>query len=366
SARLDGQRPRFGARLAFNRLNLDELLGTGTVEAAPAAAPPAGTPSTEPAPAAPALTLPEGFDANLDLAADALVWRGGLIQQARVNAILENGEVMVNQASAQLPGGSDVNLFGYVHLAEGRPVVDGAFDAASDNLRSLLDWLKIDLHAVPADRLRKFSASGKLKGAPADLQLSGLDMRLDTARLNGAATLRFGERLAVGANLVVDNLNVDAYRIRADRPEAAPAQPPQPQPDQAPAAQPAAQPADKAGQAGLPALGRFDANLKARIEQATWNGVAVQDVRLDATLLRGTLTLREAALGDVGGAALSLTGAVAAIDRVPELRHLAYDLRSRQPGKFFRLLGWHPDFTDRLSALALTGTIDGNAEAVVV
>lgn len=361
SLALDGT-PQIDVKLAFGRLDLDSLLA-GLRTAAPAV-PSAGVvaPSavTNPAAAPPAVgfTLPTDLAATVDLAAEVTVYRGGLLRGAHINAALANGEVTLNQASLSLPGNSEVNLFGFLVSPGGVPGFEGSFEAASDDLRGMLDWLKIDTSAVPADRLHAARLAGKLKVHPGEIDFDGTQIRLDGTRIDTAATLRLGERPALGASFTVDNVNVDAYwpRPKDGKP--------------VPAMNAAAAPVVAAAGAavGVPTawLSQFDANVKGRIGQLTARGVTAQDVNVDAAWMQGKLALHDFSVGDMAGAQLHLDGGVDGLAGGPvSLRALHYALQSKQPDRLIRQMGLTlPVDAERLGAVALTGTLDGGLDAL--
>lgn len=360
--------PRAEIKLAVSSLDLDRWLQPAATAGSATAPAPSPTPSNQgdsrPAPAAPAaadgFSLPGNIEVAADLSADALVYRGSLVRQARLAATLAKGRIEVRQASALLPGGAGVSAAGSIEAQAGKPAFDGAFEASADNLRATLQWLGVAVETVPADRLRLFSATGKVAGTPDQIYLRDLDLGLDTSRIAGAVTLRPGPRPAFGANLAADTINFDAYL--PPQPQASPqARPAQEQP---PASPPAAAPPQAPGWAGL--LTRFDANIKARIDQMTLNAVTVNEVVVDGTVQNGDVTLRQASIGEFGGTSGRISGVVAGLGRGElAVRDLAYELRSRQPEAALRLFGIElPLASEKLGSLALTGTIDGDADGL--
>lgn len=341
-------RPAVDLALVFSRIDLDALTAADRPATAPAGG---GGPSADQAGgiAGSSFAVPGNLDIRADIAAEVLLYRGAIVRQAKLEASLDHGVVAVRRASALLPGGSDISIAGTLRDADRQLAVDGSVEMSSDNLRAVLQWLGVAVARVPADRLRKFSGDGKLRGSLDELVVSDLDLRLDTSRLRGAANVRLAGRPAIGANLVVDNVNVDAYLPAAERPPAAAAG----------EAVPPATGESASQRAGV--IDAFDANLKLRIEALTVNDVSVRDVLLDGSLLAGDLTLRQVTVGDFGGAPARLSGAVANLATGPvTVRDLSYDLRTRQPAKILRLLGIQPGFDpSRLGAIAVQGTAEG-------
>ena len=116
-----------------------------------------------------------------------------------------------------------MTLAGTVASDAGKPAFDGSIDVVSDNLRGMFDWLKVDISAIPAERLRKFAFASKIKGSPNQVDLTGIDLKLDTSRLTGGLAIALRDRPAFGARLDVDRFDLDAYLPPA--PAAGPAAP---------------------------------------------------------------------------------------------------------------------------------------------
>ncbi|WP_085557170.1 AsmA family protein [Azospirillum agricola] len=323
-----GDPARTELTLVVNRLDLDSWLakasGTGAARGAPAAAPSSGngragssTPTAAPSPILPAFALPAGVEGKLDLAVDGLTYNGGVVRQGRLEASLGNGRLNIDRISALLPGGSDVVAAGEVTTPGGQPTVDLRMEANADNLRALLDWMRLDVQGVAAGRLRRASIAGRIQGHADRFELSGLDLRVDSSRLSGAIAYVDRGRPAFGARLELDRLNLDAYLPSADpAPATAPATAAAPGPG--PAAGPTAASAAtlSAARATLTPqrlLGMADANLDLTIGQLTLHGLPVQGIHLDATAAGGALTIREARVDDLVGLKGRIDGQIAGL-----------------------------------------------------
>lgn len=360
-----GEVPKVDARLAVASLDLDAWLGAVP---APDAAPPTARPPPPPAntlPGAgagpaqappPPFTLPRDLFVDLAVAIEALSWRGAVIENARVEATLAEGELVLNGATAQLPGGSVVSLAGVLAPVEGRPVFDGQAEARSDNLRALLAWLGVDTSAVPPGRLLRLDASTDLRAAWPELEARKLDLRVDATHATGGLSARLGERPAYGARLTVDAFNLDHY-LPGEAPPASAApdqQPPAPRP---PRPQPA-QPAEAAGPP-LAALTGFDADLALTVGQLTLNGVAADDVRVAAVLDDGALTISQAA-ARLAGSRITAGGRLLGLaTATPRAETLTLAVDSPQPSRLFRFLGIDAP-VERMGALTASARIDGD------
>ncbi|MEX1203760.1 MAG: AsmA family protein, partial [Dongiaceae bacterium] len=346
-----GEPPRAKVALTMGHIDLDKLLGGATPTAA-------AVPSeTAPAPAGAAgFTLPTDFEAEVDVAVEAIGYRGGVISKARLVAALANGEVALTRLSALLPGGSDVTVAGVLGAEAGAPRFAGAVEASSDNLRGLLDWLQAVPPDVPSDRLRKASLTARVTATPASLELADMDLRLDASRVTGGVVVALPQagvraRPAFGIGLAVDQINLDAYLPpSAAAPETAAAA----TPDAAPAGLPLG---------ALAPLAGFDANLELRVGSLTYNGQPLQGLHLDGTLQGGDLTLRDLSVKQFAGGKGALSGTLTGLAGTPRF-DTAFTLSVSDAGKAAQLAGLAVAAPQKLGALRLGGTLAGGADDV--
>lgn len=275
--------PRIEADLRANRVDLDALL------AAPGAA--AALAELLDAAASP----PAGLEGALSLAADASIYRGGIVRGAQLEARFDDGAATLQRFSAALPGRSEIALIGGAALAPGGPPFDGRIEGKSDNLRALLGWLGAGTAEIPADRLRRLGFSAALAGDLRSWSADGVELELDTTRVTGRIAYEAAPRAAFDAALNIDRLDLDAYRA--------------PAPEDAET--------DEAPDGGVfsvfsafPALpGETDANFSVGFDALTAAGAAMRDVRLAGALANGALVLREMRVGDLGGAVIAADAA---------------------------------------------------------
>ncbi|MBY6265926.1 AsmA family protein [Azospirillum sp. 412522] len=369
--------PRTELTLAINRLDLDAWLAQGARNAAgKASAAPASTsgsasdPGAGKAPAqspalSPALSvvLPTGVEAKLDVAIDAIGYNHGVVRQGRIEASLSAGRLNIDRVSALLPGGSDFVAAGEVTTPGGQPTLDLRTEANADNLRALLEWAKLDLRGVPADRLRRASLSARLQGNADRFELSGLDFRFDSSRLGGAVAYVDRGRPAFGARLELDRLNLDGY-LPADPPASTPAQPATQSAPRAVGPRPAA--ADS-GQTPQRMLGLADANLDLRVGQLTVGGLPVQGLHLDATVASGALTVREAKVDDVAGLQARIDGQIASLIPLRGV-NIALTAEAKSLGGLPSAVSWPPGLPvpERLGAVSAKARLAGDGERLAV
>ena len=347
--------------VSVSRLNLDELLKQAT--AAPTTPSETAKPaesSTEPKAASSdpiAVELPKNINASFDLAIDVIQYRGSVIREAGLRAALANGEVTLDRAAALLPGGSDVSLLGFLSFIEGEPRFDGEVAAASDNLRSLLDWAGVEAGALPPDRLRGFSYASKVKLTPTAVEVQDINVRLDASTMTGGLAVALRDRPGFGLRLAIDQMNLDAYLPRASVKSSEGASS-----DKA-SSTAAASPAPASP---LAVLNSFDANIDLEIDRLTVQKTLARKVRLDGLLAGGNFTIRKASVADFAGANANISGDVKDLAAKPSVG-LKYRAAVNDPAKLFRFLGTPPPIPLRkLGKPKLSGRLDGTLDALSV
>ncbi|HEX2112875.1 MAG TPA: AsmA-like C-terminal region-containing protein, partial [Alphaproteobacteria bacterium] len=231
------------------------------------------------------------IDLALDLGIEAVGLNGGTLRQMRLNAVMSRGDLVINQASALLPGETEVAGFAQIAFGVDTPRIDGNISARSDNLRGLLEWFGLDSSGVPAGRLRRFEGKARIEGTPSHVELTGVHVAFDSTKATAGFAVALGDRLGIGADIKVDQINVDAYALAAD--------------------------AAKAGKDKPPLLERFDANVTLAAHTVTWAGEPLNGVSLDALLQGGDVVLRSAVISEVLGARVEARGKVASVARRP-------------------------------------------------
>lgn len=351
------------ARLSLGvpQLDLDALLGAAAADGSGAGAEPAPTQGGQNGDAAPtgAVALPDNVNARLDVAIEALVYREQVIRQFLLSASLSQGRLRLDQALALLPGGSDLSLSGTLAPGgEGNAAglaFDGRVEATSDNLRAVLEWLGADVAGIPAGRLRRSSLTSRVEATPRQMTLREIDLRVDVSRVTGGVAIALRERPGLGVGLAVDQIDLDAYMPQAAEAGA--------QPDEAQAAGDPAPSGPRAAAPGaLAVLDTFDANLDLKVGRLAVRGVTARDLRLDATLQQGELTLREVAVADLAGSAARFSGSIAELAQTPRL-DTAFALSVADPARLAKLFGPQAEGLARLGAFDAEGTVQGTLAA---
>ena len=343
--------------LKVGHVDLDKYLAAMSTAKTPASAGKSDADPEQSAAPTAAFTLPANINGSLDLAVEALTLRGGQIRGVKFEASLNEGELTLNQMTARLPGGAQASLFGFLTAHRGKPNFDGTVEIRADNLRAALQWLQVDVAAVPADRLRKFVFTAKLRGGASQVQVAGINMQLDASRAKGGLTYALGRvRPAFGARFSVDQFNLDAYMPSPRR-----------APEKAATAAAAVPPPAKAADAGrgpLAMLQDFDANFNLRVGTLNFRRTPIQGVALNGTLQRGVLTLRNAKIRNLARTTATLKGTVSGFAGLPVFKG-RFSAASKDITGLLRVAGIKTKLPARqLGRLKLTGRADAAADRV--
>jgi uncharacterized protein involved in outer membrane biogenesis len=324
-----GAAPRVDATMAMSQLDLDVLLA----RALPAAPPPARAGAARPAPFVLAPTLQGSFSMTVD----ATTYRQRLVRNLDVAATLADGTLTFSRAKAQLPGVTEVDATGHLVAANGLPQFDGNAEVRSDNLRDLLSWLRVDVAAVPADRLRVLAFQGRVRLRPDLVQAYGFEARVDSTGAKGAVAYAVRARPAFSLDLDIDHFDADAY-LRSLRDRRWP----------------------------LSTLDAFDTDIRVRMGELIANEQPVRGIVADAGLVAGVLTMRELSVVDAAGARGTLAGIAHGFSGRPVATGTV-NIAADSAAGLARLFDL--DFVaapERLGAFAFNATVDGDRDRLTI
>ncbi|MGI9434846.1 MAG: hypothetical protein ACR2Q4_08475, partial [Geminicoccaceae bacterium] len=263
-----------------------------------------------------------------------LVYRDQAIRQAAVNlGTTPDGITQVEQAKLLLPGLTEVRFDGDLTPSATGRVLNGRLTTVGDDLGGTLHWLDL----IPADRgagWRGLSLESDLQIDTVGITLANIDMRLDSSKLEGDMSVRFGERLRFGLNVDVDRFDLDLYQAGTDPIALA--------------------------EALIRPFDNFDGSIDARFERLAWNQIRFEEAALTAKAEDRLVTLEKLAVQTVGETAMALQGTVD-LDQYDV--DLTTELQSGFPARVLR----HIDLglaipNARLEPLQLTGEIKGPLE----
>ena len=356
----DGRAPDAASRNA----DQDEARTADRAEGAPA---PQTQTATAGAAEAMVFEIPADLGGSVQIGIEALVFREQIVRQIRLNAAMSEGSVTLNQAMALLPGGSDVSVTGALVNAESGPAFAGRIEAASDNLRGVLDWLGIDVAQVPADRLRKMNFTSRIEATAKQVTLADVDLRLDVSRLAGGVVVALRARPGLGVGLSLDSINLDAYLPAATASaEGAGAPLVTEASEDEPASGEVASGTSGTGDGatrpapgGLGPLSAFDANLNLRIGNLVMRGQTAKDLRVEGTLKDGVLVFKEASVADLGGSSLAYSGRLSGLEATPALDG-TLTMKVADPVRLARLGGIEDPLIARIGPFSMSGNFKGD------
>ncbi len=335
-------------------------------------------------------SLPENLNVGLNLSIAAITYKDAVIRQAKINSALANREVTISQASALLPGSTDVALFGFVSEAgeakTNRPTFDGNVDMATNDLRGLLNWVGIDVSNIAKDRLRKLTFGGKIVADAKAASLKEIAVNIDGSKIKGAANIAFRKRPSFGVNLSIDRFNLDAYLPQGTaggkaKPAAkltdSKAKPPvaKSSPASTPPLNPPPNPL-----AALAPLGEFDANIAVDLKSLTVQEVSIKGLHLDANIFDGTLKLKQFRTANAAGMTVNVSGIIDGLKKSPgkspgksrgpidpAFKNFKFNLRGKSLARLFSLAKITPPVSARqLGAVRLSGTLNGKPHTLNV
>lgn len=316
SAVLGDDVPRVDIALAIGRINLESWRAAGAKKAAALKLAANSREESEPSDFA----LPANILMTMDVSIDALTYRGTAARQAHLVAEMSDGMLEFHQLTVQLPGATDAIATGKLQAVAGRAQFDGNAELSSDDFRTLLGWFDMDISKLPAGRLNNVAVLSRVKLTREFLTLDELDLRFDNSRLSGAVVTALHERPAIGANLLIDRIALDAYLPSEFAPAPAAVDPVAPSP------------------IPLAFLTQFDVNLRLSLGQFDKSGTVARNVRLEGNLLDGVFTIDGLTIADLAGGDLSLRGQLDGFAARVRL-NLEFDVNAQEPGELLRLAG---------------------------
>ncbi len=328
-----GDEPRIDVALAFDRVDLDKLVG----ESPSAAAAEDRADDAEGAPFA----LPAEVNVTVDLRVDALVLNRSVMREVRIVTTLDQGILTLQHGSALLPGGADFTAFGVLDSVDGAPRFLGQVEGSADNLRALLDWLEVPVPPVAGDRLRTMRLATKLEITPKLVRFAALEISLDGSQLSGGVSVEFRRDPSFTAIVSLDRLDLDSYLLPA-----------------AGGAPAAANAVPKGG--FIAALAAIDGELKVHVGSLVYRQVPVSALVIDAAIKGGKVKLRRLTADDVAGARGTISGVV---EPAALAFDLAYDMESADLRRLLRVLDVTVPVAN-LGPLSVRGHVKGDVAAV--
>ena len=326
--------------VAFGRLDLDSMLEMVTPSAEPVGAGVSGADQEKQA--GRAVTV------RANLVSPAVLYRGKPIRDVVADMVFSNHSVRLKGLRAHSPGGGRAELSGALDLTVTPPVLRGNIAFQSDNLRPDLQWLGMDIDAIPGDRLRNFIIEARLKGDTKNLEFTDIDFNFDQSKGKAAAVIAVGERPGLGMSFNIDGIDVDAYRPKKTK--------------------------DNQGMTGDGWGGDllsknwldigFDANLRGRLGSLRFGGMPVRELSLDLSFDHQSLVFKKVSFDDWSGIKADISGRIDGSGVLPKLDLSVTAASADIAGSLKRLGGTPSPLTQRLGAVTVNADLAGGLNEV--
>ncbi|MFQ5347837.1 MAG: AsmA family protein [Rhodothalassiaceae bacterium] len=289
--------------------------------------------------------LPPALRLDLDLAIEALAYRGEIISRTRFRATGRGGVLGVDAFDAALPGAGSWHAEGRIFAEAGVPRATGRATLRIGDLRRAAAWLGHEL----TGREGSFSHAALETGfdwRPDRLVLEEARIVVDSTTASGALRWEDGAgRPSLAVDLRLDRLNLDGYL-------------PPPGPDSVPR-----QEVSLAARINgfLKAMPVTLAPLRLRIDRLVYDQAAMRDVALDLRSEGSALSIAAAHVGELEGASADISGILSPQEGGPRM---ALHVRA-EIADLARLAGWRgmtlPPLLEGLGPLRVEGDLSGLA-----
>ncbi len=317
-------------------------------------------------------SLTKGIVATFDLSFEAIIYNKAVVRQVKLNANLEDQEITISQASALLPGSTDVGLQGIIFdkMKTKLPQFEGTADLTTNNLRALLNWIGVDVPGVPGDRLRKLALSGKILADVKKLLFNSILAQIDGTKIKGAVSMMLNKRPLVDISLAISQLNLDGYLLGKDSKKfnlkvltirkvnsgTAP---------------------DKIKKTNITGsssvfsiLKKFDANLDFKLDELVVDNLPIKKIILRAKLRNSRLTLSNLQVASAAGLSARLSGNILDGKNIngivdPIFDNFQFVIRGKNLARTLNLLEIKLLVPiNKIGAMKLSGTLKGKLKAL--
>ena len=317
--------------------------------------------------------FPKDLSASIRLRADTIKYRDEVVRNCIFNAQLESGEVTIDQLSAQMPGATDVALFGFLTFKNYTPVFKGNVEVQSGDARSALKWSGLSISSIPPDRLRKLNFKSNISLNIKDFRITNAELIFDSSRVVGNAIFAVQKRLSFGASIIIDKLNLDGY-FKKDSAENVGKKKSTGKSKKTLSAN-----ENKTFEANgahhqnykmfgdifskLLLLKKFDANINIKANSLIYREHTVKNVYFDGLLHNGNLEIRHFKIPKFGSLRTSVKGQIKNIGSELEIKDLNIKAHTNSIRQIFKFLNIPaPIYTEKLKKTNLTATLNGDIQ----
>lgn len=191
--------PTAAVNIFFEKLDMDELLGNDAND---------GLLTNK------AFASPKGFSKNFaadfDFKARSLVFRGSEIQNMVVAAQMAEGEIVLSDAKAILPGKGSVILLGRVSTGKDGIDYTGQVEAHGAEFTKLMPMLGIDDERIPKDILGEYRSRFNIIIRPESTTISELRLLLmDKVQVSGGVNMYHKGKQKLDATITLRYIDLD-------------------------------------------------------------------------------------------------------------------------------------------------------------
>jgi len=267
-----GELTRFNGNLTVNSFNLDSFLPALDENSAGNTA--SGNSGQEVD-----YSIIDNLEGNFELSLGALQYNQKIASQMALDITANNGEIGFTNARLNMPGGSELTMNGALSAPGNKPVLGGDITLNSGNMRAFLEWLKVDVSMVPEGRLTRFDYKSAVQVSEEMIQLYGIDGSLDTFQFSGGVSYALRDRISMGLDVALQNLNIDNYLAPSEE--------------------------ETNYKNAVAIFADFDANYNVELTNVTAGGIAIKKIAIDGELFGGNLNAKTINVEGYAGFALN-------------------------------------------------------------
>ena len=305
--------------------------------------------------------IPSNIDFTITAFADSIKYRSELLRQASARIRLINGKLKIQQIGVLLPGNSSAGMAGTVQLVKGKPFANIRIQAKSKRLRKLLSWAGIELHQIPPSRLHSFSLEMIVFGSAPRLKVHSIKSRLDNTDIRGGLSVVIGPKIAFGARIAIDRLNLDSYLKNDVRPVRG--QAPSNQNNSVYVIETKTPPNQKNGAIRFELaklLSEFNANIAFTIRDLLFKKNKFTNVNAELSVIDGLVTARRVSVLDFAGASGAISGRLFG-PKDTKAPSIGFNVTVNDSKRLFKYFGrWPPDAVRRAGKFSAKGTLSGD------
>jgi hypothetical protein len=157
--------------------------------------------------------LPRDIDFTLQARSKQLFVSSQIWKDFSLSAQLADASVTVNTFSVNLPGESNLMLFGIISQGNtGGLRFEGSMETAGESLRQMLTVFDESAADLPETGFGDFFARANIFVSPEQVRLSEADVKLSDLRLNGGLVAYFDASPRLEADVKLKDINFDYFR----------------------------------------------------------------------------------------------------------------------------------------------------------